>query len=498
MATNLAVGCYALEYEQPFPYNTLGSELFRIPALLTLQNGSVMAAVDMEYTHGGDSPQNIETVVAISSDGYTDWQYTIVNSFDDYPAGVSDEGSASFIDPALIQSDETGRIFLIEDVYPSDTGLASSCAGTGCVTVDGVNYIALTDGDYSDITALNYYIGEYDDNDFALIYSVDTNEATGYSVDGDFNLYYNDEPLYMTQNGTPEQVRQNVFYLEAALTVYKTTYIGLRYSDDNGATWSRLILLNTTVKNDDETFLGICPGRGIVTTVDGTERIIFTVYDNSTGDEHMSSIYSDDNGLTWTRGERATNTVFLGKTSETQIVELPDGTLRAFARNSAACIAYADSTDGGATWSRFRIDTSLKCTANCMVSFINYEGTICGKNAIIASYASKFGSRACGVIRIGLIDDDNDIEWLDPYYINSEFFAYSCLTQLSDGSIAILCEKTENGYVDYYIYNLDTETGEISEVNGNDSEEPEYEFSYKLKLFLLSIVYKIASVFYLL
>jgi hypothetical protein len=53
----------------------------------------------------------------------------------------------------------------------------------------------------------------------------------------------------------------------------------MRYSDNNGATWSEPVNLTAQVKTEKEFFLGICPGRGFTTTLpNGTERIIFAVY----------------------------------------------------------------------------------------------------------------------------------------------------------------------------------------------------------------------------
>ncbi|MBR6335397.1 MAG: exo-alpha-sialidase, partial [Clostridia bacterium] len=95
----------AAAYNTPFERNTLGCSEYRIPALLTLKDGSVCASADMRWSHGKDSPQNIDTVFAKSPDGLGDWKYTVVNKFDDYADGESSANSASFIDSALLQSE---------------------------------------------------------------------------------------------------------------------------------------------------------------------------------------------------------------------------------------------------------------------------------------------------------------------------------------------------------------------------------------------------------
>ena len=71
---------FAVDYERPFDSGVLGSKTFRIPALYTLNNGSVIAVADKRYDSGLDSPANIDIGYAISPDGYTNWEYGTLNS----------------------------------------------------------------------------------------------------------------------------------------------------------------------------------------------------------------------------------------------------------------------------------------------------------------------------------------------------------------------------------------------------------------------------------
>lgn len=479
LSTTLAVSCASVAfaadevkaYVQPFEAWTMGSRSFRIPSIITLNDGSVLASVDLRYDHGSDSPNNLDTVVAKSADGYTGWKRQIVNYFDDYELGASAANSASFIDPALVQSKETGRIFLIVDAFPSGGGARACEKGTGYVDFNGKKCLALTNtDDYTKkISKFEYVITDFE-NGFAKIVDRSNGNPTGYSVDREYDLYKDGQPVYMTQNGTGKQIQQNVFYIESDFTVYKTMYQWIRFSDDNGETWSAPELITAQVKSEKETFLGIGPGKGFVTNIDGHERIIFLVYDNSTlGIERASTIYSDDNGATWRRGERLTHKIGLGKTSESQIIDLPDGTLRMYSRNSSNYVAYADSNDGGVTWTTSVSDINLECTKNCMVSFINYNAKkIDGKDVVIGSYASNASGRADGVIRVGTIDSDNEVTWLTTYHINQSFFAYSCLTELADGNIAILCED-ELDRITYKVLSVGDD-GELKDVAGNDFE----------------------------
>lgn len=493
------LGVSAADYDQPFEEYTLGSERFRIPALYTLNDGSVIAGADVRYSHGSDSPNNIDITVAISKDGYTGWEYNVINYFDDYSDDQTATDSASYIDSAIAQS-STGRIFVVADLYPTGGGWMTAGKGTGYAEIDGVNRMLLTDGDYTAAPKnFKYYIG-----DNGVIYNRNDKTATEYTVDEEFRLYKNSKALMMDQKGSEGvQVQQNVFYKEAELSCYLTAYLSMRYSDDNGKTWSAPQIISSQVKESKETFVGIGPGRGLVTKLaDGTERILFCVYDNAGTFhdpvfENASVIYSDDNGVTWNRCGEVFHKLGLGKTSEAQLVQLTDGVIRMYARNNSNYIAYADSLDGGETWTDFVADKALEGTENCMVSFINTE--IAGKRAIICSSGGNVQKRADGIIRVGFVDEaTRTVNWATSYRFKEGFFGYSCLTQLSDGNYGILYED-EAAHIQYMIFSVDAE-GNINEINGNnDKYEPaELSFLDKIAVFFKGILAKILALFDLL
>ncbi len=464
-------------YEQPFNDGQFGSYKNRIPALYTLNDGSVIAGADMRYGHGADSPNNIDIAVAVSKDGYTGWEYTMVNYFDDYSESLTAVESASFIDTAMVQT-SSGRLFLIADAYPYGCGYLKSKTGTGYCNIDGKKRMLLTKGNCGDrLSSFGYYIGEIE-NGFATVYNRKTKAATEYSVDEEYRLYKNGEPLYVKQEGSENvNVRQTVFYKGAELKCYKTTYLWLRYSDDNGKTWSAPKIISDTVKSERESFLGVGPGRGTVINHNGKERIVFCVYDNNgiIKDPHFeraSVVYSDDNGETWHRGGRMKVGRNVKKTSESQLVRIDSGeykALRIYARNRTNYIAYADSTDGGITWTKFSPDKALHGTKNCMVSLIDTTTVIDGKQVILCSQGGNTEKRADGIVRVGLVEKDGTVSWISKYQLNKGFFAYSCLTQLSDGNFAVYYED-EPAHISYKILTLSSE-GVISEINGDNCEE---------------------------
>lgn len=497
-----ALPAYAGEvnYEQPFDTGTQGSEKFRIPAILTLNNGSVLACADKRYGHGADSPNNLDTLVAVSHNGYDNWKYETVNHFDDYDSGFTDGKGASFIDSAVIQSKESGRVFIITTAFPSGGGVNTANEGSGYIDIGGKKYAALTDKGFDpkadepySIEDYAYYIGDFSGG-FASVFNRADSTKTEYSVDEEFNLYLNGDKIYVEQAGSDKQVQQNVFYKSSDLSLYRTTYLWMRYSDDNAKSWSSPMLLNSQVKNEEEGFLGVCPGRGAVVEYKGKERILFTVYNSLKGKEKVSAIFSDDNGLTWNRSEETDYSVAAGKTSESQIINLPNGDLRMFSRNKGDFIAWADSSDGGQTWGKFRCDEELKGRANCMSSFINLDKTIDGKAVVAASYPSDIYARRDGVIKIGLIDEsNNEINWHEPYRLGNGTFAYSCLTQLSDGNVALLWEN-EDFHIQYTVFSVD-DNGKLSEINGNDFEYTERESEHKAEDFFRNILYKLQKLF---
>ena len=126
------------------------------------------------------------------------------------------------------------------------------------------------------------------------------------------------------------------------------------------------------------------------------------------------------------------------------MVLLNNGVLRMYSRNIAGYISYTDSTDGGETWGKYTIDKGLHYCSNCMFSVINYSKKIDGKDAIVVSCPSK-KTRKLGIIKIGLYDENNVVDWKYTKKVTDSLnpfsFVYSCITELQDGSIADLYES---------------------------------------------------------
>ncbi len=254
----------------------------------------------------------------------------------------------------------------------------------------------------------------------------------------------------------------NVFYSDSMFKVFATSYLWTMSSDDGGKTWSEPTPLNH-LKRDNERFMGTGPGRGLtITEGEYKGRILIPIYD-SEDRERSSVIYSDDNGETWQRGNRVTldGSSSPGKASESQLVQLPDGTVRMYARGTADYIGYADSFDGGVTFEPLKVDNKLPyghTGYGCMISAINYSQKVDGKDAIILSSPEGPNRRSNGIIRIGLLNEYTDesgrtrynVDWKYKHQVNSGEFQYSSLTELPNNDIAIMYETKPNASTSVY------------------------------------------------
>ena len=175
------------ENGQPFSSGTGGSTNFRIPALVTLSNGTLVAAADARYSGTGDG-YGLDTIVSYSTDNGVNWNYSYVNYFDD---STGYNGSASaFIDPVLLQ-DKNGTVYLFADLYPGGGYyIANIKSGTGFTTVDGVSYLALysSTSATSSTTPAYYVANELNSDGYYTVYDYNTKTASNYALDAEYDI----------------------------------------------------------------------------------------------------------------------------------------------------------------------------------------------------------------------------------------------------------------------------------------------------------------------
>ena len=229
-----------LEYIDLFSVNPIDeTSCYRIPALMTAKDGSLIAAIDQRNSNCGDlrSNNDINIVYRRSTDNGLSW--SIMRTIVDYPLGRS----AS--DPSMILDDSTGEIFLF------------------------FNYMDLN-------KAPNQYFLQYvlsKDNGVSWSSPIDITDQIS-----EPNWY--DEFKFIT-SGRGIQTRSGallhtVVNLESGLHVFG--------SDDHGASW---FLIDTPITPGDES--------KIIELEDDTWMINSRV--NKSGLRYVHT--SDDNGRTW-------------------------------------------------------------------------------------------------------------------------------------------------------------------------------------------------------
>ncbi|MCB6809770.1 GDSL-type esterase/lipase family protein [bacterium MSK18_59] len=457
------------ELQQIFHKNDgTGSNYYRIPALLTLKSGTVISAADARFGGTHDSPNNIDIAVARSEDGGKNWSKPeLPFHYEDYedntleiPVGTQTRvnQSASFIDPVLLQDEETERVFLISDAMAAGYGSPQAVTGSGYKEIQGKKYLKLQKAGETDY---NYTVREN-----GVIYNDTTNQPTEYSLNSNFEILKDNVLQTVKQkssrfdptNGsgqlvtdeTDKDVPMNIMYADAVFKALPTTWLYMKYSDDDGKTWSDPILLNGMVKAEDSRVLVTGPGRGMqIKNGEYKGRLIVPVYDTA----QSGIIYSDDHGATWNYAKGPSTKK--AAMSESQIVEMPDGTLRVYARSTGSKIAEAVSLDGGKTWTEAAYVPGMTQPGwGSQLSVIRYGGLIEGKPALIMSTPAGVGNyRRDGRVKIGLITDTGKegsekykIDWTYDYSVDSKNagFAYSCLSELPNHQIGLMYEKYDS------------------------------------------------------
>lgn len=457
------------ELQQIFHKNDgTGANYYRIPALLTLKSGTVISAADAKFGGTHDSPNNIDIAVARSEDGGKNWSKPeLPFHYEDYedntleiPVGTQTRvnQSASFIDPVLLQDEETERVFLISDAMAAGYGSPQAVTGSGYKEIQGKKYLKLQKAGETDY---NYTVREN-----GVIYNDTTNQPTEYSLNSNFEILKDNVLQTVKQkssrfdptNGsgqlvtdeTDKDVPMNIMYADAVFKALPTTWLYMKYSDDDGKTWSDPILLNGMVKAEDSRVLVTGPGRGMqIKNGEYKGRLIVPVYDTA----QSGIIYSDDHGATWNYAKGPSTKK--AAMSESQIVEMPDGTLRVYARSTGSKIAEAVSLDGGKTWTEAAYVPGMTQPGwGSQLSVIRYGGLIEGKPALIMSTPAGVGNyRRDGRVKIGLITDTGKegsekykIDWTYDYSVDSKNagFAYSCLSELPNHQIGLMYEKYDS------------------------------------------------------
>ena len=440
--------------------SAIGCGYYRIPALLTTQEGMVLAAADARYGGTADSPNQIAAAVARSEDGGNYWQEpSLAWAFQDWELRsriLGSQGSpplkecASVIDPCLLEDPETETTFLLVDAFPPNTGAFQARTGSG--------YGRDSQG-HPSLLLRKKGAKEYAYRVSSDGVIVGPHGPTEYQVNRRGELEKGGQPLRSRQRklvywygrplGLPlgKQVPVHLFYRHAPSQPLNTSYLFLMTSQDGGRTWSPPTELNRQVKRNRLGFFGVCPGRGARISVGPRPgRLLFPAYtlDAATGEQRFLALFSDDHGITWQAGDFVPRTPGIPSMSETQFLPCPDGSLLAFSRTTSGFVAQTLSLDGGRTWQTPILDKDLPLTGDsgCQVSTLVTNSLVLGA-PLVALSAPVGPRRTHGVLFLGRFAG-HSVRWVGKLDLTrpEEEFAYSCLTELPNGDLGLLCERS--------------------------------------------------------
>ncbi|MGL4854579.1 MAG: sialidase family protein, partial [Lentisphaeria bacterium] len=120
-----------------------GSKFYRIPGMVTTNNGTLIAIYDIRYHHWGDLSAKIDIGMSRSTDGGNSWEpMQIIMTMHDY-AGVHDTKNGVG-DPCIVVDKKTGDIIVTALWCHNFTGLAWYNSKVGMKPEDGTGQVLLS------------------------------------------------------------------------------------------------------------------------------------------------------------------------------------------------------------------------------------------------------------------------------------------------------------------------------------------------------------------
>jgi hypothetical protein len=235
-------------------------------------------------------------------------------------------------------------------------------------------------------------------------------------------------------------------------------------SDDDGLTWTKPVEITAAFepfrKDYDWKVLATGPAHGIQLTRGKHQgRLVVPVWLSlaTGGHAHRPSvtatIYSDDHGKTWQRGEIAVpDTSEFVYPNETVVVQRADGSVMLNSRSESKAHRrlITVSPDGATGWSRPRFDEAL-LEPICMAGLVRVRHGKDGNNGLIAfsnphNLSRKDGKQNPGQGRDRInvsvkLSDDEGQTWSANRSLEPGFSGYSDLAALPDGTMLCFYER---------------------------------------------------------
>lgn len=374
-----------------------GAVSYRIPSLLALPTGELIAGADQRTSIPNDSPNHIQFVVRRSVDNGATWE--------DMQLVIPSEGSgrsgASMIDSCSVFDANRGRLVVLIDHYPGGIGQFNAVAGIGVdrngklLPYEGTPDDGLTRDDSTTLELPTSYLCVITSDDGGRTWS--PLRHINHQVKEEWMTFLGTGP------GTGIQLQHGAHKGRLVIPVYISSAAGdgfaagVVYSDDGGDTWHR--------------------GATAPGTYPGTNSPESTQID-------------------------AANPPVTPKTDatyESAVVERADGSLVIFMRNQhpSGRVAVAHSHDGGESWGQVSHHPDLPEIFSQPNAITLSDGAICFANA-----SQLLPFRGNGYLRLSF---DEGASFSVSRNFHPGRYVYQSMTELPDGGIGLLWENEWQG-----------------------------------------------------
>ncbi|WP_282929106.1 sialidase family protein [Anaerococcus sp. Marseille-Q7828] len=400
------------------------SPFYRIPSLLMLNDGTIVAGSDQRLDTRSDWGK-INPVLLFKKPGQDFADFTKVIDMD-----AKGTTNAPFnIDMCLVESGD--KLYMLIDAFKSGGNFWAAKNQESYKKVGGEKYLIIFDRDGNE-----FYVKDdgsvYDNMDKKTNLNIQMTDTMPFT--NLYNIYEDDKVI------------GNIYKDTSDYQIHQTSHLWLTHSTDKGRTWQCPVDITRQVADPRMKFLGACPGVGLALT---SGRLLFPTY-YSIGDdynkENVEVIYTDDEGKTFHRSRSInfSNDGLIGdlefNTSESQLVELNNGHVMIFVRNTSGKVLYAVSEDMGETFSELR-EVDFDSTSTCMVSVLKIERN---KREYILLSNPDGPDRTNGSIKILEVKNDGMLEFVGRKMINDKHYGYSCLAHSpKKDTYALLYEQEE-------------------------------------------------------
>lgn len=217
-------------------------------------------------------------------------------------------------------------------------------------------------------------------------------------------------------------------------------------STDRGLTWGDTVNLTSVLWDASSSYHAafVASGNGLRLSR-GTHagRVLFAAAVLRKGQNVSDNyvIYSDDNGHTWQRSERA-----YAAGDEAKLMELTDGSVLISVRRTGAR-GYNRSADSGVTWGTQGTWTEMSVNA-CNGEMLRVDDT-----TILHSVPNSMQRENVSIYT----SNDEGASWHSPVLVCDGPSVYSSMTLLDDGTIGFYAEKNPSGACELWYYHFNRE-----------------------------------------